>query len=148
MSELLLSSSQSLIVEMRNLISRAKTLAAVRQLEPTRNRYILQFLYESKLINYLQSPVDLSDGNFSNIDMSGKMSFHNATLANGVHLINSSFMYRDLDFVDFHRPNLININFKFSSLSRINFQQTALQQADFSSATFKVQVDFNQSNLT
>ncbi|CAF1270011.1 unnamed protein product [Rotaria sordida] len=83
-------------------LTRAKTLAAIRQLDPSRNVELIRFLYEAGQLSTGKNPLDLSTAQLNNIDFS---SFSNLNISglslSGAYLSNSSFAHSELFNMDF-----------------------------------------------
>ncbi|CAF1446178.1 unnamed protein product [Didymodactylos carnosus] len=136
-SELLLEKNFSLTQETMARIVRPKALTAIRQLDPTRKSYLIQFLYESKLLstNGRQLPVDLTDADLNNLNLGNKMfkrlvGFSELYLPE-TSLINATFTSRILISSDFNNADLTGANFSYSLLGFTNFRKAILDGVDF-----------------
>jgi hypothetical protein len=78
MSELLL--NQNLHDPKVRELARARTVTALRSLDPFRKGVLVQFLYESGLISYDHPVVDLTGADLSNVDLS-RVTLSNANLS-------------------------------------------------------------------
>ena len=123
-----------------SVIARAKTLAAIRRLDASRNSHLIRFLYEAKQLTNGNNPLDLSGAELNGIHFDSVSIFH-GTLRDlslvGAFLRNSSF----------RRTDLSNSNFSGSDLTDAHFSDSKLDDADLSNATL-VRANFNQTFLT
>ncbi|CAF1356946.1 unnamed protein product [Rotaria sordida] len=156
MSDMLLQTNITVYSETRSTIFRAKALAVIRQLDPKRNAFLIQFLYESRLIirrGDEPSVIDLQGANLSYIDLS------TSTTRDDYKRSNMSFLYLsgvDLSNASFHGRYLVNSTFSESTLTGMNFQHSDLRDVDFykSSLSFSSFAnarasgsDFSKANL-
>ena len=118
-------------------IARAKTLAAIRQLDTSRKRRLIEFLYEAKQLHSSGQPLDLSDAELNGLNFSGGIKIHRSlrylSLA-GALLINSSFSGRDLIYANFTRAELTGAQFVDSQLGYADLSHTIIVRANFHSA--------------
>ncbi|CAF1510191.1 unnamed protein product [Rotaria sordida] len=156
---------------------RMKTLSALRQLDPTRRKYLFLFLYESGLIyRYPEQPyvslLKLIDADFNGIyferTIETKCSLIHLYLY-GVYLSNSSFIHCYIDYSNFSSATMyktlflntlvMRTSFKFTFLDQANFSNTkisdttfkgaSLIECDFTGARWKENgVDFINANLS
>ncbi|CAF1294465.1 unnamed protein product [Rotaria sordida] len=88
-------------------LARAKTLAVIRQLDPSRNIELIRFLYEAGQLSTGKNPLDLSTARLNNIDFSSFSNLNMSRLSlSGAHLSNSSFAHIQLLNMDFTRWDL------------------------------------------
>jgi Pentapeptide repeats (8 copies) len=109
MSELLL--DQNLKDPKVRELARARTLTALRSLDPFRKGVLVQFLYESGLIKNDNLVVDLTDADLSNVDLSSAdLSNANLSGANlfGTNLSNATLTHAFLFEATVTGPNLSN----------------------------------------
>ena len=109
-------------------IARTRTIALLRLLDGERKSQVLQFLYESELIN--EDPiVQLRGADFRSCNLKGA-SLQNAELR-GVY-----FEYSDLEGSNLSEADLRGSDFSFSNFSNANLDDTNLHQANLSGAIF------------
>ena len=156
MSDMLLQTNITECSETKSIIFRAKTLAAIRQLDPKRNAFLIQFLYESQLIirrGEKPSVIDLHGANLSYIDLSVsttrddyKRSNMSYLYLSGVDLNNASFRARYLRNSIFSDSTLIRTSFQDSDLRDADFFKSSLQFSSFTN-TRTSNADFSKANL-
>ena len=93
-------------------LARARTLTALRELNPDRKRILLGFLYEANLISVRNVIVDLSFADLSHANLSGA----------------------DLDEADLRYANLQGTNLSFANLHDADLGGTSLAKAILSNA--------------
>jgi uncharacterized protein YjbI with pentapeptide repeats len=93
-------------------LARARTLTALRELNPDRKRILLGFLYEANLISVRNVIVDLSFADLSHANLSGA----------------------DLDEADLRYANLQGANLSFANLHDADLGGTSLAKAILSNA--------------
>ncbi len=158
MSDLLQKTNENLTnISLSTTLIHSKTLTLIHQLDSNRNRQVIRFLYEAGLLNARdKSPLDLSESELFNIDMSSKIygkKMHNLYLS-GVDLTNSSFVNRDLTGSNFSNTILSGVNFSFTTLlhsdfsyaifnGSFNIYKTALNEINFSYANLE-KIDFTK----
>lgn len=120
--------------EVRNM-ARVWTLAVVRGLDKERQRVVLQFLYDSKLIQGNDPVVSLVDAEFISVVLS-MLNLSEANLSGAV--LSGAFCYR----TDFSGANLSNVRFIEAKLI-----ETTLFQANLTDAAL-MSANLNKSNLT
>ena len=109
---------------------RSKTLATLRQLDPSRKNQIILLLYDNKLIyrhpdRLISNFLKLNEADFNGIYLRGTLEFKCFFLRlylHDVYLSNSSFI----------DCNLERANFSYSTMLRSSFVNTALMRASFS----------------
>ncbi|CAF1139824.1 unnamed protein product, partial [Didymodactylos carnosus] len=126
----------------------AKTLTALRQLDPKRKVYLVKYLYECKLIARAaySSVIDMYDADLNNVDFSGTSSFSSISLV-GAQLVGASFANRNLTYSDFSYANLTGTNFQNCQLQNADFTGAFLQQTDFTNSDLSG-ADFTETDLT
>ncbi len=117
--------------QVRN-IARVQTLAVLLGLDPIRKGSVLQFLYESALINKVYrivelSYADLSSANLVGFDKSG------ANLSK-VNLREANLSYANLSGTDLHLATLTAANLFKANLNGANLEKAFLDGADLSFA--------------
>ncbi|CAF1302864.1 unnamed protein product, partial [Didymodactylos carnosus] len=135
----------------RLVFARAKTLAALRQIDLQRKTYLIQFLYEACLLDNRKYPIDLSGADLSGISLSGK-SFKSRNNLDylylpNVNLIGASFSHTYLTQADFHGSIMTSSNFTDAYLHKANFTYCQLDGIDFSMA-YASTARFQYVNLT
>src|SRR5216683_2985821 len=108
MSELLL--NQNVHDPKVRQLARARTVTALRSLDPFRKGVLVQFLYESGLINNAHPVVDLTGADLSNADLS------RATLSNA-NLSGANLSDANLTATDLTGANLIGATLDEATLS-------------------------------
>lgn len=110
-------------------LARARTLTALRELNPDRKRILLGFLYEENLINVNNAIVDLSFADLSHAHLSGA----------------------DLDEADLRYANLQGANLSFANLHDADLGGTSLVGAVLSNAflmgAYLGKADLSSANL-
>lgn len=119
-------------------IARARTILALEQADNERKGQILQFLYESKL---LQSPIiiNLTGANFKNSELDGivfrraeiKGAYFNNSLIRNAFLDESNLTGCDLSGVDFSGSSLSNCNMSYANLTGAKLVKLDLTTVDF-----------------
>lgn len=127
------------------LLADARTLTALQGLDPRRRTMVVQFLYNTKLINGKpvecmncepSSPIiDLSGDDLSGVDLSGSD-------WNGIDLGGANLSHADLSHAGLEGANLSNANLSDADLSDAYFDVAALSHADLSGA------DLSGSNIS
>jgi uncharacterized protein YjbI with pentapeptide repeats len=123
--------------EVKNL-ARAWTLNVLRELTAGRNRQVIQFLQESKLLG-LESVVDLQEADLSGVDLSG------ANLS-GANLRRANLNNANLQEANLARADLSEVNLRQANLSRTLLWKADLQQADLQEANLS-DAHVNEANL-
>lgn len=137
------------------ILARVKTLNIIRQLDGSRNKHVVRFLYESKQLSTEENcfPLDLAGSDLLDIDFTHarlEISFEHFSLQgifmkncsfSEVHLLdvdfctttteNVNFSYADLDTVDFGRTDIINSTFEYAELYDVDFSDSELVETDF-----------------
>lgn len=125
-------------------LARTRTLVALENLDGERKGQILQFLYESNLIDQ-NKIVNLNGANFKESQIENIVL--NKAGINGVYLNNSNLSNASLDETnftscDFTKSNLSNSSLTNTNLSYTNLTESNLQNIDLTS------VNFEGANLT
>ncbi|CAF1637128.1 unnamed protein product, partial [Didymodactylos carnosus] len=149
-SQLILKNTTFMKGSTASIVIRAKTLTAVRQLDGKRNAYLIQFLYESRLISDWKNSINLVGAELNNLHL-GSDSFKRNLMGiqlSGISLINASFINAFLSKSNFGSGcNLRNANFRYSRLRSSNFYNASLQRADFTGADL-YGANFAHANLS
>ncbi len=121
-------------------LARVKTLNAIRQLDGTRQMYILRFLYEAgQLTNTDESrALDISTAELIDIDFrkfARLLDIREISLA-GVYLVNSTFSDIQLRDINLSSAWLGNVNFSSAQFKNAYFSSARLGNVNFSSAQF------------
>jgi hypothetical protein len=132
-------------------LARIKTLNILRQLDGSRQIYIIRFLYEARQLTDVNGPaaLDISTGELTEVDFRTSTSFsrlEKISLA-GVHLRNCTFSDISLVHVNFSFARLYNT--EFSSARRlfyVNFSSAVLDNVTFSSG-WLVGVNFSSARI-
>lgn len=157
-SKLLMSENQT---KMYDYI-RTNTLASLRQLDSDRKRYLLLFLYESRLLyhdpdNQIPSILKIADADFNGVQFNGseltKCSFRRIELYD-IYLSHSlfydcyfdrtNFSYTTMNNATFERGVTIRTSFKFASLKQTRFSHMKLSNVSFFGANL-VESCFNRT---
>ncbi len=132
-------------------IARARTLTVLSRLDAKRKRSLLQFLYESRLINLddEDSVVQLVGADLSGADLSGII-LRNTNLRN-TNLHDADLSDADLRGADLSETNLSNANLKWASLDSTNLSNAKLNNANLDHAKLNNanldHVKLNDANL-
>ncbi|WP_287267697.1 pentapeptide repeat-containing protein [Thermogemmatispora sp.] len=131
-------------------IARVRVLTVLPRLDANRKRSVVQFLYESGLINR-EKPVvdlasaDLSDANLSDLNLSAaKLSGADLRRAD---LSDANLRRADLCDCDLRRANLRRADLSDALLRNTNLINADLRRADLSNA-FLVAASLNRANLS
>jgi uncharacterized protein YjbI with pentapeptide repeats len=111
-------------------IARVRTLTVLPRLDKVRKKSVLQFLYESALINITLRIVDLDEADFSRADLRG-FSLNSVDLR-GVNLSEADLRGAELDSTDLATANLNMANMGFTRLSKVNLGGASMIKADLS----------------
>ena len=141
MSELLLHEKlrQSPQTEEVRTIARVRTLTTLLRLDENRKRSVLQFLYESRLIDVNKPIIALSNADLSGTDLSG------ADLS-GTDLSGLSLVRADLRGASLLRANLGETDLRGAKLSGASLCEADLRGAKLSGANLS-NADLNKANL-
>jgi hypothetical protein len=121
-------------------LARARTLTIIPTLNQERQRTLLRFLYEAKLIEKDDPIID-----FTNIDLSGAdLGFF---LLRGANLKRVNLRKADIRGADLFSSNFRMAIFEDAILAMTNFQMANLQQANFIKADL-VKAQLNGADLT
>jgi uncharacterized protein YjbI with pentapeptide repeats len=161
-SDLLQKNNENLTnISLSTTLVHSKTLTLIHQLDSNRNSQVIRFLYEAGLLNARDKfPLDLSESELFNIDMSSKIygkKMQNLYLS-GVDLTNSSFVNRDLTGSNFSNTILNGVNFSLTTLLHTDFSyaifnhsfniyKTALNEINFAYANLE-KIDFTKILLS
>src|SRR5215472_15530772 len=126
MSELLL--NQNLHDSRVRELARARTVTALRNLDPFRKGVLVQFLYESGLIKNDNPVVDLSGADLSNADLS-RVTLSNAHLS-GAYLSGANLSEANLSNADLTHAFLFEANATIANLSNANLSDANLSNAN------------------
>jgi uncharacterized protein YjbI with pentapeptide repeats len=141
------------------LIARAKTLTALRRLNPTRKTILVQFLSDATLIDGKNIVIDLGGADLSGIILYGiNLSGANLSGANlsgailyGANLSWSNLSGTDLRFADLRYANLVKTNLNDTNLRGANLIGASLSGANLSGADLSFAnlsgVPFTQAQL-
>jgi len=146
-------------------IARVRTLTVLPHLDGTRKRSVLQFLYESDLIDKDKRILDLSEADLSEADLRGA-DFRGANLSganlyranlSGVNLSRANLYVADLSDTDLSGANLSGANLNGADLSDAylsdaNLSKAYLSDANLSNANLGganlVDADLVEANLS
>jgi uncharacterized protein YjbI with pentapeptide repeats len=114
-------------------VVRAQTLSVLEGLDPERKRILLQFLYESGLINKEKPVVDLLMANLRMANLGG--AFLNRADLSGTYLSGSNLHFANLNGADLSGANLRNANLSGAYLARADLHNAYLGAANLSGAS-------------
>lgn len=132
------------------VVARARTLAALRRLDPNRKGYLLQFLYEAQLV--MDSPVgnpiiDLFGANLNQANLP-LASLQNADLL-GTDLGNADLAGADLSGANLNLAKLSSANLRGANLTFAHMHGTALRGANLRGAFIILgSADLSGANLS
>jgi Pentapeptide repeats (8 copies) len=113
-------------------IARVRTLTVLPRLDALRKESLLQFLYESGLIENANPIIDLSEANLSGANLSGAFLFE-ADLS-GANLSGACLFEADLSESDLSKANLMNANLRYANLRYADLSGATLMDANLSDA--------------
>jgi uncharacterized protein YjbI with pentapeptide repeats len=118
--------------EAKTELAQARTLTVLRRLGVDRKRTVVEFLYETSLINKTNPIVDLEEANLSGANLSG-VDLSGADLSS-VNLQEADLREADLDSANLHSAHLSDANLREANLSHANLQEADLKEANLSGA--------------
>src|SRR5215217_6057423 len=134
--------------EVRTL-ARARTLTVLGRLGPDRKRSVLQFLYESTLVQQGNPIVDLENADLSEanlrLDNLIDANLSDATLR-GANLSDATLAYATLVYANLNYASLNQANLRGAELSDANLNEAVLRGADLSYATLSY-AKLNEADL-
>lgn len=125
------------------IIARTRTIVAIEILNDERKGQVLQFLYESKLIN--NNIIELLGANFKSSEVSGIVL--KDTTIKGVYFCDSKFIRSYLDRSVFTACDFTNSDFSDSSMQNTNLSYTKLINCKLINIDLTT-VDFEGADLT
>lgn len=141
-------------------IARVRTLSVLPRLDPLRKRNVLQFLYESDLINKNKSIVSLNGADLSDAKLS-ELNLHEADLRrvnlkgaclDWVNISGSNMSKADVSKATFIVANLSGVDLSGAILCESNFSEAYLNDADLSIANLDKanldRTDLSKANLS
>jgi uncharacterized protein YjbI with pentapeptide repeats len=111
-------------------IAGVRTLTVLPRLDRVRKKSVLQFLYESGLIDKATRIVDLDEADFSRADLR-RFNLNDADLR-GVNLRGADLRGAELDSTDLASAKLYMANIRFTKLSKVNLCAAFMKRADLS----------------
>jgi uncharacterized protein YjbI with pentapeptide repeats len=136
------------------IIARAHTLTAVRQLNEERKGILLRFLRETDLINKNESKIITFGIDFSNVNMDHvKIGHHQyrenlkAVNLSAANLSGSSFVGANLEESELHSAILIDANLSEANLNKASLWMAHLNNANLRDADLS-EARLNSTNLT
>ncbi len=126
-------------------IARNRTLAALRVLDGGRKAQLLQFVYESGLINQGSPDLVLNGADFSDAKLDEAV-LRGSDLR-GVHFQRASFRRANLQDADLRASNFDRANLRNAHLHRANLVQASLRMADLTGADLS-EASVGQVDLT
>ena len=132
------------------VLARVKTLNALRQLDGSRSKHLVRFLYEAKQLSNEEgySSIELDGSDLIDIDFTHsklEISFKHLSLQ-GTFMENCSFHKISLHDADFYKTVMENVNFSFAKFRSAIFVETQMTKSSFRSADL-VYVDFSKAEL-
>jgi len=121
-------------------LARARTLTVLGRLDPKRKRSVVQFLYESSLIDKADPIVDLSNADLSSVNLRLK----NLSEAD---LSEADLSEADLSNADLSDANLRNAILSDADLPSADLSEASLTNADLSDANLS-SADLSDADLT
>jgi uncharacterized protein YjbI with pentapeptide repeats len=124
-------------------LARARTLTVLGTLDPRRKRSVVEFLYESSLIDKADPIVDLSNADLSSVNLRlndlseadlSEADLSEADLSNA-HLDDANLSNAVLRDADLPSADLSDANLTLANLSNANLSSATLSDADLSIAT-------------
>lgn len=132
-------------------VVRAQTLTVLEGLEPTRKRILLQFLYESELMNKDKPVVSLVSANLSEADLSDanlhKAALNETTLRETT-LNEADLRWADLREADLSSAYLIDADAREADLREADLRGTDLSEADLSGADLRGAREWTEEQLS
>ncbi|SHH92678.1 Pentapeptide repeat-containing protein [Flavobacterium sp. CF108] len=125
------------------IIARTRTIVAIENLNDERKGQVLQFLYESKLID--KDIIELIGANFRTSEVSGIVL--KDTIIKGVYFCNSKFIRSYLDRSVFTACDFTNTDFTDSSMQNTDLSYTKLIRCKLVNIDLTT-VDFEGADLT
>lgn len=130
--------------EVRN-VARARTLTILPQLNGTRKRELVQFLYEAGLIDHRNVIISLDSANLRGADLSYTiLSGADLSYAN---LYGANLSYTNLSFANLHGAFLSYANLSFANLHGADLSETTLSRAFLFAVTLS-SADLSGANLS
>ena len=132
-------------------LARARTLTVLGRLDPKRKRSVVQFLYESSLIDKADPIVDLSNADLSSVDLRLK-DLSEADLSgadlSGANLSYAYLIDANLSEAVLSEANLSNAKLIDASLTNANLSDAYLSEADLSGAQGVTKVGLKAQYVT
>jgi uncharacterized protein YjbI with pentapeptide repeats len=131
------------------IVARARTLAALRELDGERKSQLVKFLVEAELITGKTSVIKLSNANLSNVDLRGR-NLQGAIIPwanlDQADLGGADFRAADLNHTSLCKANLRGVNFDHTNLDHAILNGADLQGVSLATASLH-EVSFLQTNL-
>jgi uncharacterized protein YjbI with pentapeptide repeats len=130
-------------------VAQAQTFAVLEGLDPTRKRYLLQFLYYSALINKDKPVIRLAQANLEKANLSrailGGANLRQANLRHA-NLMEANLSWAYLSWADLMEAYLREADLSDADLRHANLMEANLSEADLSEAYLR-QADLRQADL-
>lgn len=139
MGDLIEKNNGSLVfIEAAGILARVKTLNILRQLEGSRNKHVIRFLYEAKQLSTEEGnfPIDLAGSDLIDIDFTHPMldiSFEHVSLPD-IYMKNCSFHKVEFYDADFNGARMDYMNFSSSDVEVADFQGGEIMDSTFENA--------------
>ena len=133
------------------VVADAQTLATLRRLDGVRKRVVVQFLYESSLIQKDRPIVHLSTAPLEGIDLR-RVTLRNINLAGAqlsdAELIDANLYKANLSHADLSEANLYKANLYKANLYKANLSEANLYKANLSGASLQNATLSDTSGIT
>lgn len=113
-------------------LAQARTLTVLERLGAARKRLVIQFLYETSLINKDDPVVDLEGANLSGANLDG-INLSGADLSS-TDLQEADLKEADLSSTNLHSAHLSDANLREAALTSANLQEADLKETNLSGA--------------
>lgn len=132
------------------IVARARTLAALRELDGERKSQLVKFLVEAELITGKTSVIKLSNADLSDVDLRGR-NLQGAVIPWAIldraDLRGADFRGADLNHTSLCKSNLRGVNFDHTNLNHAILDSADLQGVSLENASLH-EASFFQTNLT
>jgi hypothetical protein len=149
MGQMLLGEDKSLAEADRSdpisTLARAKTLTILERLDGPRQKIVLHFVAESRLINKGEPVISLAGANLTNTDLSS-IRLANSDLSD-VWLTNTDLSRADLRETNLSESYLSNVSLSYASLRNADLSNTNLSNTNLSNTNLS-EANLNEANLS
>jgi hypothetical protein len=126
-------------------LARAKTLTILERLDGPRQKIVLHFVAESRLINKGEPVISLAGANLTNTDLSS-IRLANSDLSD-VWLTNTDLSRADLRETNLSESYLSNVSLSYASLRNADLSNTNLSNTNLSEANLN-EANLSEANLS